>query len=150
MIKQNKKGWVAKDFIVAMLIFSGCIALYVIMIGSIANDYSNEDIINSEFSASFDKFSEDTERAEEMYGALTEAGGLSLVGTTELLFFSTFKVVSLVAESIKTAASIMITFPTFFGFDRTASILFMSLIYSILAVYVTFIIINSIRGANKL
>jgi len=45
--KLNKKGWVARDFIIAMLIFSGALAIFVVMIGSLANDYDNPDVINA-------------------------------------------------------------------------------------------------------
>jgi len=50
MNKINKKGWVARDFIIAMLVFSGVMAMFVVMIASIADDYDNPDIINDEFS----------------------------------------------------------------------------------------------------
>jgi len=55
--KINKKGWVARDFIIAMLVFSGVLAMFVVMIGSVANDYDNTNIISPDFSDKFDKFS---------------------------------------------------------------------------------------------
>jgi len=146
----NKKGWVARDFIIAMLIFSGVLALFVVMIGSIANDYDNTDVIDAEFSKQFDKFSEDTDRAGEMWTAATSEGGLSLVGTADLLFFSTFKVISLVFTSVVSAGEQLAGFGEFFGIPTEISSIFMVLIFTILTVMIVFIIISSIRSGREL
>jgi len=148
--KLNKKGWVARDFIIAMLVFSGVLAIYVVMIGSMANDYDNTTIIDTEFSEKFDKFSDDTDRAGEMWSASTSEGGLSLVGTTELLFFSTFKVISLVFTSVVSAGEQLAGFGEFFGIPSEISSIFMVLIFTILTVSIVFIIISSIRSGKEL
>ncbi len=150
MNKINKKGWVARDFIIAMLVFSGVMAMFVVMIASIADDYDNPDIINDEFSEKFDKFSEDTERAGEMWTATTSEGGLSLVGTADLLFFSTFKVISLVFTSVVSAGQQLAGFGEFFGIPTAISSIFMVLIFTILTVSIVFIIISSIRSGREL
>jgi hypothetical protein len=150
MITKNKKGWTTRDFIVAMLIFSGAIALFVVMIGSIANDYDNTEIINPEFSDKFDKFSEDTERAADMWNATTAEGGLSLVGTVDLLFFSTFRVISLVFNSVVAAGQQLASFGSFFGVPTEITAIFMVLIFSILTVLVVFIVISSVRSGKEL
>lgn len=150
MIKQNKRAWVARDFIIAMLIFSGAIALYVIMVGSLANDYNNPNVINPEFSEKFDQFSEDTSRAAEMWNATTSEGGLSLVGTADLLFFSTFRVISLVFNSVVAAGQQLASFGSFFGIPSEITAIFMVLIFSILTVSIIFIIISSVRSGREL
>jgi len=150
MKQQNKRAWVARDFIIAMLIFSGTIALFVIMVGSIANDYDNPNVIDTEFSNKFDKFSEDTARAGEMWNATTSEGGLSLVGTADLLFFSTFRVISLVFSSVVAAGSQLASFGTFFGIPTSVSYVFMTLIFGILTVSIIFIIISSVRSGKEL
>ena len=150
MNKMNKKGWVARDFIIAMLVFSGVLAMFVVMIGSIANDYDNTDVIDAEFSKQFDKFSEDTDRAGEMWTAATSEGGLSLVGTADLLFFSTFKVISLVFTSVVSAGEQLAGFGEFFGIPTEISSIFMVLIFTILTVMIVFIIISSIRSGREL
>ena len=82
--KMNKKGWVAKDYVFATLIFSAVIALMVVMVSSIANDYDNDEIINEEFSEEFDKFSENKALSESMYEAVNSETGLSLIGVFEI------------------------------------------------------------------
>jgi len=148
--KINKKGWVARDFIIAMLIFSGVLALFVVMIGSVANDYDNTDIIDLDFSDKFDKFSENVDTSGEMWAASTGEGGLSLVGTADLLFFSTFKVISLVFDSVNIAWTQMVEFGEFFGIPSVISNIFVGLIFTILTVMIVFIIISSIRSGREL
>jgi len=148
--KINKKGWVARDFIIAMLVFSGVLAMFVVMIGSVANDYDNTDIISPEFSDKFDKFSENVDTGGEMWAASTGEGGLSLVGTADLLFFSTFKVISLVFDSVNIAWTQMAEFGEFFGIPSVISNIFVGLIFTILTVSIVFIIISSIRSGKEL
>jgi len=144
----NKKGFTAQNFIVALIIFTGVLSLFVLMIGSAANDYDNTNIIDEQFSEQFDKFDETTELAGDIYSSFNQSGG-SLIGTTELYFTAGFSVVSLIFTSVTTASGILLTFPTYFGFDTTASIIMMTIIFSILGVLIVFTIINSLRG-NKL
>jgi len=146
----NKKGWVARDFIIAMLIFSGCLALYVVLVGSIANDYDNPNVINPEFSEKFDKFSEDTETAGKMWNATIADGGLSLVGTADLIFFSTFKVMSLVFSSVYAAGQQLAGIGGFFGIPTEITAIFIVLIFTILTVSIVFIIISSVRSGKEL
>jgi len=150
MEKMNKKGWVARDFIIAMLVFSGVLALFVVMIGSLANDYGNTEVISPEFSQKFDKFSENVDSGGEMWAASSGEGGLSLVGTADLLFFSTFKVISLVFDSVGLAWTQMAEFGEFFGIPSVISNIFVGLIFSILTVMIVFIIISSIRSGKEL
>ncbi len=147
---KNKRGFAARDFIVATLIFSGLLALYVIMVGSIANDYDNTNVIDPEFSEKFDTFSADTERAGEMLDSLQDEGGLSLVGTADLLFFGTFRVISLILESLRAAGSMLVSFPAYFGVPTAITAVFGVLLFTILTVLLVFIIISSVRSGRDL
>jgi phage shock protein PspC (stress-responsive transcriptional regulator) len=146
----DKKGWTARDFVVATLIFSGGIALFMLMVGSLANDYNNENVVDPEFSNKFDKFSEDTDRAVEMWNATTSEGGLSLIGTSELLFFSTFKVISLIFNGVVASGQQLTGFGEFFGIPSEVTGIFLVLIFSILTVIIVFLILSSIRSGRDL
>lgn len=150
MMNKNKQGWVARDFIVAMLLFSGGIALFVLMVGSLANDYDNPNVIDSGFADKFDRFSEDTARAGEMWNATTSEGGLSLVGTADLIFFSTFRVISLVFSSVVAAGSQIASFGGYFGIPSEVTAIFGVLIFGVLTVLIIFIVISSVRGSERL
>lgn len=147
---KNKKGWTSKDFVIAMLIFSGGIGLFMLMVGSLASDYDNSDVVNEDFSNKFDKFSEDTERAGEMWNATTSEGGLSLIGTTELLFFSTFQVISLIFNGVVAAGQQLAGFGEFFGIPTAVTSIFLVMIFSILTVFIIFTILSSIRSGKDL
>lgn len=148
-IVKNKKGFTAQSFMVAMAIFTSCIALFVLMISSATNDYDKTSLVDDEFSDTFDKSSETTDNIGDMYSALSGEGGLSLFDAADLFFTAGFSVITLIFSSITTAGSLLFNFPTYFGMNKTASFIMMTLISSILLVYVTYTIINSLRG-NKL
>ena len=148
--KMNKKGFVARDFVIAMLLFSGGIALFVLMVGSMTNGYNNPNVINEEFSSKFDRFSNDTSRAGEMWESATSEGGLSLIGTADLLFFSTFRVISLVFNGVVASGQQLTGFGEFFGIPSEVTTIFMVLIFTILTVFIVFIIISSVRSGSKL
>ena len=146
----NKKAFSTRDFVIAMLIFSGVIGLLVISVASIANDYDNPNIINPEFSSKFDNFENDTNRAGGMMDAITGEGGLSLVGTVEVVFFSTFRVISLVLSSIGEAGNQLKGIGVFFGIPLIVADLFFILIFSILTVIIIFKILSFIKGGVDL
>ena len=147
---RDKKGWTASDFVIATLIFSGGIGLIVLMVGALANEYDNQNVINEDFANQFDKFSEDTSRATEMWNATTSEGGLSLIGTTELLFFSTFRVISLIFTGVVSTGQQMAGFGEFFGIPSEVSGIFLILLFSILTVTIVFIILSSVRSGRDL
>ncbi len=140
----------AKDFIVAMLIFSGVLALLVVMIGSFANDYDNPNVIDPEFSAKFDKFDNDTARIGSMWSALNAKDGLSLIGTAEVLFSSTLQVISLIFSSVTAAGKQIAGFGEYFGIPTAISQIFLVLIFATLTVYIVFIILNSTKSGTQI
>jgi len=146
----NKKAFSTMDFVIAMLIFSGVIALMVLAVGSMANDYDNTDIISADFSNKFDKFENDTARAGEMWDAVSGEGGLSLVGTVEILFFSTFRVISLVLTSIGEAGNQMFGIGDYFAIPSVVSGIFFMLLFSILTVIIIFKILSFVKGGRDL
>jgi hypothetical protein len=146
----NKKAWVTRDFVVAMLIFSGVLGLFVVMIAGVANDYDNPNIIDPAFAEKFDRFTEEQSRATEMWEATSGEGGLSLIGTADLIFFSTFRVISLVFNSVVSAGQQLFGFGEFFGIPSEVSAILGVLIFAILTVLIVFIIISSVRSGKEL
>ena len=138
------------DFVLAMLIFSGVIALLVVALGSMANDYGNTNVVNSEFSSKFDNFENDTARSGEMWEAVAGEGGLSLVGTVEVLFFSTFRVISLVLSSIGEAGNQLFGIGEFFSIPSVVTGIFFVLIFSLLTVIIIFKILSFVKGGRDL
>jgi len=150
MIYKNKKGFSTMDFVIASLVFSGIIALFVIAVGSLANDYDNTNVINEDFANKFDKFEENTARTGEMWNATTSEGGLSLIGTVEVLFFSTFQVISLVFSSVTEAGSQLFGFGEFFGIPSAVSNIIFVLLFAALTVIIIFKILSFVKGSRDL
>jgi len=144
-LKINKKGrMLARDWVVAAILFSGLIALFVVQANSMVDRYEVENITSDDFSDKFDKFSENTDYAQEMWNKSTGEGGLSTVGTFDILFKSTFGVISLVFTSVVTAGSQMFGFTEYFGIPSEVGFLFFTILSSILAVIIVFIVISSV------
>ncbi len=150
MIIQNKKAFSTMDFVIAMLLFSGTIGLLVLAVGSLANEYENPNIVNEEFSEKFDKFEQDTLRSQEMWNATTGEGGLSLVGSVEILFFSTFRVIQLVFSSVVEAGSQLFSLGEYFGVPSIVSNIFFVMIFATLTVIIIFKILSFVKGGRDL
>ena len=138
------------DYVLAALIFSGVIALLIVAVGSMANEYENTGIVQQEFSDKFDKFDNDTLKAEQMWNATSGEGGLSLVGTVEVLFFSTFRVIALVFSSVVEAGSQFSNIGEFLGIPTPVSTIFFALIFTALTIIILFKVLNSVKATNPL
>jgi hypothetical protein len=146
----NKKGFSLASFVVAMLIFSGIVALFVLAVGSLAHDYGNENVVDPAFSAKFDRFENETARTSQMWDKVTGEGGLSLAGTAELLFTSTFSVIRLVGSSVVESSRQLFGIGTFFGIPSNVGAIIFVMIFAILTVIIVFRILNSVRGNKEL
>lgn len=146
----SKKGFSLAAFVIALLIFSGVIALLVLAVGSLSSDYGNPNVVSSDFSSKFDKFNNNTERTENIWNAISGEGGLSLVGTVEVLFSSTWAVIGLVLSSVGEAGNQLTGIGDYFDIPSQVIGIFMLLILGILMVIIVFAILNYIKGNQKL
>lgn len=140
----NKKGFIARDFVLAMLLFSGIIAMAVIAVNSHANDYNNPNVIDEDFSDNFDRFENSTSTATELFDSARSKEGLSLVGTFDVLFSSTFVIISLVFDSVGAVFEQVSTFGSYFGIPSAVSRVFFSILLAALSILIVFIIISSV------
>lgn len=148
----NKKGWSSKDFLLATLIFSAVVALFIIMVSAISEDYNNPEIIDPNFSNSFDKLDENTAQVKEMWDNTKD--GLNFLDASELIFSGTLKVISLLFKSVISAGSQMSNMAVFmgdsFGLPVEISRLFFGLLVAGLTVVIIFTVLNSVRGSQQL
>ena len=140
----NKKGFVARDFIIATILFSGVIALFTLAVASLADDYGNSNVVNPEFADNFDRLEETTDRATSMFDATSSESGLSLVGVFDVLFTATFAVISLVFNAVSSVGTQLLGFSEFFGIPNEVAGVFFTIILAILSVLIVFIIISSV------
>lgn len=143
--KLNKKAeMLARDWVIGAVLFSGIIGLLVIMSGSMVSIYDAENVTSDEFSTKFNKFENNTNIAQSMWEQTSGEGGLSTIGTFDILFKSTFSVIALVFSSVTLVGSQMFGFVEYFGIPSSVGFIFFTLLLSILSIIIVFIIISSV------
>lgn len=145
--KKRKKGFLTRDFIIAGLLFSGIIALYVIAIAGISSEYDTSILTNENFADNYDKLTETTDKVETARSASAEGGGLSFVGTFDVAFQSTFTVIQMVFSTLSLFGNMTANFAEDFGLDSTVVNIVFILGLAILTVLIVWTWISSIsRG----
>jgi len=147
-IKNKTGGMLASDWVMGAVIFSGIIALLVISLGSMVDTYDVPNVTSTSFSNSFDKFNSNTQVVSDMWNQTSGEGGLTTIGTYEVLFKATFGVFRLVFDSVVLAGKQMFSFVEFFGIPSEIGFLFFTLMMTLLMVRIIFIIISSVRGKD--
>jgi hypothetical protein len=146
----NKKGFTGKDYMLAMLVFSFVVAVFVIMVASLANDYDKNEMLDSEFDAKFNKFQNVTDKADGMLESFTTGKGLSFVEASQLFLTGGFVVINLMLSALTIATSQILSFGSYFGIPSEISALLGTFIIVALGISLVFIIINSVRGGKEL
>jgi len=143
-----KKGFLTRDIVITGLLFTGIVALFVIAIGAIADNYNNTEIINEQFSGNYDKLTDIADNVEIMRGSSQSSQGLSFLETFDVVFSSTFTVIRMVFATLDLFGSMAANFIADFTFldAQVVKILFIVGL-SIITVILVFVWISSIsRG----
>jgi hypothetical protein len=144
----NKSAWLLRDFVVVGIIFGLIIALYVIQVASVANNYNNQDIISPSFAQHYRTLNTNLDKLGTSYSAVKGTGGLNLIGTFNVAFNSVFTVIAMVWEGLGIYTGMAANMAGDFNFlDQGTIFLFLSAIIAILTVYLIFIWLSSVsRG----
>lgn len=148
MMKQ-KKGFLARDWVIATVLFAGIIGLFSISLLSIANNYGRSDIIDPNFNSNYNKLTELTNNKNKMFDSVRSGQGLTLQGTFDIAFGSTFTVIQLVFGSIITYETVAASFVTDFApiFDAGVLVIMFNIGITIITVTLVFVWLSSIsRG----
>jgi hypothetical protein len=148
---KQKKGFLARDWVVAIVLFAGVISLFSISVLSIANNYGRSDIVNSDFNAKYNKLIDLTNDKNKMFNSVRSGQGLSLQGTFDIAFGSTFTVIQLVFGSVIMYETVAASFVTDYGsnsiFDAGVLVILFNLGITIITVILVFVWLSSIsRG----
>jgi hypothetical protein len=144
----NKKGFLIRDFVAVGLIFGIIVALYIVAVGSIANNYNNQDIISPSFSAHYNHLADNLAKLDVSNKAVQGSGGLSLIGAFNIAFNSVFTVIAMVWDSVTIYTGMASSMVSDFSFlDGGTLTLFLRGCIAILVVYLIFIWLSSVtRG----
>ena len=145
---QFKKGWITRDFVIAGLLFTGIISMFVLFIAGMAAEYNQPGLVSSRFSANYDKLGEISDKVEVMRSTTAAGQGLSLVGVFDIAFTATFTVIQLVFSTLALAGSLPAKIIIDFTFiDSTVAANFFVLGLAIITTTIIFVWISSVsRG----
>lgn len=146
----NKKGFTTKDFLIAGILFSGIIALMVLAVADFQGNYPDKGpIIDPEFSANYDKLSEQLESIDTIRQTATSGEGLTFRGTFDVTFGSFFTLMALTLDTLDLLGTMYLNIPEDFEFiDRGPLSLLFIIGLSIITVIILLLLINAV-GRNK-
>ena len=143
-LKINRKGqFLPRDWLIALILFSGVIALGTVMVASQASDYGNLDIIDSSISQNFGDLQEATDIASLAFDATNRKGALTITGSFSILFQSAFTIIALIFNSVAIATGQLSSFGEFVGMPTAVSQILFPILISVLMVVLVFAIIST-------
>lgn len=141
--KNKNGGFLARDFVVASIVFFGIFALFVVIVGAGANTYDNTEMVDPEFSERFDRLNNVTDNVKTMWEETSGKEGLQLTGNFDVLFKSGFTVISLTFGIVKEVGNQVFGFTEFFGIPSEVATILFVIIFSITATWIVFVIVSS-------
>ena len=103
MKSNNKKGFLLRDVVIALVFFLGIMALFLLAIGSVSYNYDRTDLVNKQFSDSFNRLNQLTtgqNGVDVTRSSVSNPQGLQLQGNFDIAFSSTWTVFNLVFSAI--------------------------------------------------
>jgi len=145
---KQKKGFLLRDFVVVGILFGLVIALFIIQVASVANNYHNEDIISQNFADHYSKLNDNINQLNTAYSATKGTGGLNLIGAFNVAFNSVFTVIVMVWDGLAIYGTMAGNMAGDFSFlDQNTILIFLGAIVAMLTTYLIFIWLSSVsRG----
>lgn len=142
-LKNKKAQFLARDYVIAIILFSGVMALMVLMIAGTADTYNNNAIIDPNIEENYADLSETTAIASSAFDATSENEGLTFFGAFDTIFNSAFTVISLIFSSVGIAGSAMSNIALDLGIPTAVANIFFPMMLAILMVIIVFVILST-------
>ena len=140
----NKKGqFLARDWVISIILFSGLVALIVLAIASMSDQYDNPDIVNNDIAANYGNITETTQIAQSAFDAANEKEGLTFVGSIDVMFGAAFTVIALTFNSVGLATGYLTSFASDFKIPSSVAVIVVGILISILMVILVFVILST-------
>jgi hypothetical protein len=145
---KNKKGFLTRDIVITAILFAGIAALYVLMVGSISNNYNNPNMTSPGFSSSYNKLNDLGNQVLIAKNTSEGGGGFSLLGSADIAFNAVFTVIKTVWYSLGLYGDMFSGITSNFGFLDSKAIAILGIILlSCLTIVIVFVWISSVtRG----
>ena len=143
----NKKAFLTRDFVIAGILVSGRIALFVLAIAGIQDEYDSDLLTNAEFSEQYDRLTEQTDKVQTARTAAAAGEGLSFVGTFDVTFQSTFVIFQMIFSTLDLFGDMTDSFAVDTGLDPVVTSIVITIGLVILTIVIVWGIVSSIsRG----
>jgi hypothetical protein len=145
--KLNKRGMLARDYVLILIVFSLFVGLGALVVSDMAspdNGYNVANMSDPNFDSTYNKLQYTSNLVQDMGNETTSNQGLSFQGTTELLFGSTTTVIQLVFNSLSMVNTVFSGMVQTMGIPASIANLVFPAILSILTVILVFVVISSL------
>jgi len=146
MIK-NKKGFLARHWMVAFTVGVAVMALSYLMVQGLATQYDNLDVIDPSFQSTYDRYSDLEGNVDSMFEEASSEEGLSVVGTFTVIFGATFTILQLIFSSLLLPGTMLRQFSIDVGAPTLVANIIFTLPLVVVTIVIVLVIISSIsRG----
>lgn len=132
---EQKKGFLLRDFVIVGIVFGMIIAFFITMTASVANNYSNSDMISPTFASHYSKLSENLAKLDSANRAVQGSGGLNIIGAFNIAFNSVFTMATMVWDTVMIYTGMARNVPGDFSFLDYSTI--MTFLLGLIAIIVT-------------
>jgi len=151
IMKFNKKhGFLIRDVVLTGILFTGVMALFIIIIAAMSSNYNKPELLSDSFNKNFNKLSDLSSDVDNSRIAVTNSNssGLQLMGNFDIAFGATWNVINLVFSTIDLYASMGSSIVSEFTFiDSNIIKILMYILMASLLTYIIFSVISSVmRG----
>jgi hypothetical protein len=147
---ENKKAFILRDFVIAGVLFSGVVAIAVLMIFGMSQEYPQSDLSNANFDSQYNKLTVQTESIELIRNTTLSNEGLTFQGAFNVAFGSTFTAIRVIFGSLELFGTMTSSFAedmTGLNLDKGIITILMTMFISIVCVVLLFVWLSSVsRG----
>lgn len=143
-------AWTTKEYIFGLILFSAMIGLFYLAVGDMATNYNRGDLVDSSFSANYDKLTENEQLGEDMLNASSSSTGLNIIGTAEILISSTFSIISLIFGSLGTFSAQIGHIGNDIGVPTEVQKILGGVFLTLITISIVLIIVNAVNKTEKL
>lgn len=151
MMFKDKKGILIRDYLIAVILFSGIILLMGYAATEWINDYGAGDIIDPSYD-SYSKFNERVGDTEQAFSDINPTGeGFKFISASQGILNAFSSITKLVLEGLSDVRSQLIKFGEDYGIPDSVGNVLIDLVFWSLVVIIVFLILSYVgRGSGRL
>ena len=143
----NRKGYLTRDFVIAGIFLMGVIALMILMVQGLADNYDRQDLVDETFSGKYNQLENITDDVKTMFDTTRSGSGLSFRGAFDVTFGAAFTVIQLIFGIIGLLSNTFANVLSDFGVPLAVGNLLFVIVFATITVKLVTIWLSSIsRG----